>query len=408
MNQDFNKDIRSNLHDENNTSFENHIMGIEINSSLSKKGELLSKIKKFFINVNYGFNEFNQKRPLVGYSLKRICAAFVTLFLALAILFVLLKMVTPDSAFMSDINFDKSEIKPGNDAYMKLLNKRKESVGLTGPTIQQILRYFYNILPIFEKTIYLIDAKGEQHETHQLVYFGLVFSSKFGTPFQQDVWGLFKKAIPTSFKFGFVAIAATYLIGIPIGILAAKFKDKSVDGIINGFSAFLIAVPPLIIVMFVFLFSVKLFNISTIYSPDKIMTFIVPVFVIVLMYIPQVIVQTRRYVVDEMSSEYTKFAMSKGMSQSRVFFIHIFRNAGIRVIRDIPVFLIATLFGSSIFTEQQWSVDGMSQYIVGGVAMRETFLVMGYVTIAALAGIISSLIADLIMALMDPRVKLTK
>gem|GEM_PF-948444 len=77
-----------------------------------------------------------------------------------------------------------------------------------------------------------------------------------------------------------------------------------------------------------------------------------PVIGIVLLIMPMIIVNTRRFVVDEMTADYTKFALSKGLSGKYVFFVHVFRNAGVRLVRDIPIMFIITLFGSSILVEQ--------------------------------------------------------
>jgi len=71
------------------------------------------------------------------------------------------------------------------------------------------------------------------------------------------------------------------------------------------------------------------------------------------MIMPTNIIMTRRYVIDEMTNDYTRFAYSQGLSTNRVFYIQIFRNAGIRIIRQFPVDIAATLFGSSMLVEQQ-------------------------------------------------------
>lgn len=385
------------------------IMDLSVNEKLKPKGATASKLKSMFISSREAVVEFNAKRPLLFYSLKRIFFSLLTLILAIAIIFLLLVMVTPDTTYVSDLT-DKSDIKPGTDKYYQLIENRKKSVGLTGSAFNQIWNYFYNILPFFEKHITLIDMNDGEPTGKILttnMFFGVVFTNSFGQPFVSNVGDLFAKAMPISFMFGFTALSLTYLIGIPLGITAARHKGKWIDNVLNGSSATLICVPPLVIVMLLFIFFSKITGISTIYSPGDIGTFLAPVFVIVVMYIPTVIVETRRYIVDEMTSDYTKFAESKGMKPGRVFYIHIFRNAGIRIIRTIPIALVATVFGSSIFTEQQWSIPGMSRFIVGGVAQREIFVVLGYISIASFFGIITSLISDLIMAIMDPRVKLS-
>ncbi|WP_238336056.1 ABC transporter permease subunit [Spiroplasma citri] len=126
------------------------------------------------------------------------------------------------------------------------------------------------------------------------------------------------------------------------------------------------------------------------------------------MIAPPIVINTRRYVIDEMTADYTKFALSKGMTNRYIFYIHIFRNAGIRIFRLLPAAFVTTIFGASIFAEQNWAIPGMSKFIVSGVGNKDSFVVMGYILLTATAGIATSLISDIMMAILDPRVKLTK
>ncbi|MBY7704981.1 ABC transporter permease subunit [Vibrio harveyi] len=73
----------------------------------------------------------------------------------------------------------------------------------------------------------------------------------------------------------------------------------------------------------------------------------------VIINIPIVASYTRRYVIEEVTADYVKFTLSKGMSTRRAYYLHIFRNSGIRTIRTIPSQIILTMFGSSILTETQ-------------------------------------------------------
>jgi oligopeptide transport system permease protein len=56
---------------------------------------------------------------------------------------------------------------------------------------------------------------------------------------------------------------------------------------------------------------------------------------------------------DEISNDYTSLALAKGLSSRRIYYVHIFRNAGIRILQAIPGVFVATIFGLSILTEKQ-------------------------------------------------------
>jgi oligopeptide transport system permease protein len=68
---------------------------------------------------------------------------------------------------------------------------------------------------------------------------------------------------------------------------------------------------------------------------------------------PPIVIMTRRYVIDEMTADYTKFAYSQGFSINKIYYVYIFRNAGIKVLRDFPEAFFATLFGASMLVETQ-------------------------------------------------------
>lgn len=374
--------------------------------------------------TKYGFSKFNQSRieflnrtPLVSYSIKRILYAIITLYLAMIVMYALLRIVTPDSVYISDINLDKAGIKPGTEMYYALIANRKQLLGVDGSLISQIFKYLNNITPLWRKTI-LIDPTfviNEATNTLEItgteikmwMYLGVIFGKTTAIPLGTLVQDAFAEAIPVSFKIGAIAVGLSYIIGMPLGILAAKYKEKWQDNSINGINLILLAIPSLVIIKILYEFSIYYMNAGALYEGASLYTKMFPVIGVMLLVMPTIIVTTRRYVIDEMTADYTKFAMSKGLSSTYVFYVHVFRNAFIRMVKNIPEIFILTLFGSSILVEQHWTVPGMSKFILAGVKDRDTFVVLGYIYVSAGVGIFANLIGDLALAVLDPRVKLT-
>ncbi|AGM24987.1 oligopeptide ABC transporter permease OppB [Spiroplasma chrysopicola] len=378
--------------------------------------------KKFslLVNLKYHLNlywlnskEFFNKFPLLGYSLKRIFFSLITLILAICAIFILLRLVTPDDTYVSDIDLAKLKIIPGSPEYNALLTERMKIFGVYGSIWSQLGTYLRNVTPFIKKTL-LVNTyydsvtghlTGDSYETW--FYLGTIFSAAVGQP-GELVSTAFARAIPYSFAFGSVTVLLAYFIGVPLGIISAKHKEKSVDNGINSAVITLLAIPPVIIVIGIYLISIYVFRAHGLFSSGGFSTKFWPVVAIFLMIAPPIVLTTRRYVIDEMTADYTKFALSKGMSDSYVFYIHIFRNAGIRIFRVFPTAFVTTIFGASIFAEQNWGIPGMSRFIVAGVAAKDSFVVMGYILLTATAGIATSLLADIMMAVLDPRIKLTK
>lgn len=378
-----------------------------------KRTSWLAEMKYRTNMFNHYRREFFDRFPLLGYSLKRIFFAIITLLLAICVIFILLRLVTPDDIYISDIDINKLNILPGTPEYNNLLEQRMKIFGVYGSIWSQLGTYLYNIMPFLKKTIIVNSAfdpvtgqlVGDKITT--FIYLGVVFSTAVAQP-GELVSEIFARAIPYSFAFGSVAVLLAYLIGVPLGIISAKNKERSVDNTINAASIIFLAIPPVVLVVGVYLISINAFQAHGLFSSGTFDTKFWPVFAIFLMITPPIVINTRRYVIDEMTADYTNFALSKGMTKRYIFYIHIFRNAGIRIFRLFPTAFVTTIFGASIFAEQNWSIPGMSKFIVSGVGNKDSFVVMGYILLTATSGIITSLLADIIMAVLDPRVKLTK
>lgn len=161
-----------------------------------------------------------------------------------------------------------------------------------------------------------------------------------------------RNAVGPSFLIGSIAVAFSYVIGIPLGIECARFRNKKPDSIINTFNTILVALPALVIVILIFLIS-TMFGGSILYVTGSFSTRFWPIVVLFLLLTPSVVIMTRRYVLDEISSDYTALALAKGLTSRRIYYIHIFRNAGIRIIQAIPGMFVAAVFGLSLLTEKQ-------------------------------------------------------
>ncbi|AUM62846.1 oligopeptide ABC transporter permease OppB [Spiroplasma monobiae] len=393
---------------------------LELFDEISLKDEIkqtktshIENLKNGFRKTNASFDEFMQKNPLFSYSLKRILYAFITLYIAIAVVFVMLRMVTTDGAYLSDIDLAKHGIVYDTPEYWALLETRMKMFGVFGPMIEQMFIYLRNITPFIPKTVILnaqIDDSGQLVGDSVTMWFYLgVFMNKAsgGVP-GSLVQEAFARSIPTSFKIGSIGVIMSYVLGVPLGILAAKNKEKSADNAINGTSLIISAIPALVIISLLYKASIYIFGAQGAFEGAGFGTQIWPVIGVMLLIMPMIIVNTRRFVLDEMTADYAKFALSKGLSEKYVFYVHIFRNAGIRLVKTLPEIFVLTLFGSSILVERHWSIDGMSKFILNGVSNKDTFVVLGYIFVSASAGVFSSLIGDLLLATLDPRIKLTK
>ncbi|KAF5295839.1 hypothetical protein FQA39_LY13012 [Lamprigera yunnana] len=94
----------------------------------------------------------------------------------------------------------------------------------------------------------------------------IVASPSIGTPGSSEILVLFSKAIPYSLAFGSTAVVISYLIGIPLGIQAAKRKGKAADSAINGVSTFIYAIPGAVLIIAIYLLSISVFGHSAMFG----------------------------------------------------------------------------------------------------------------------------------------------
>ncbi|WP_026389661.1 oligopeptide ABC transporter permease OppB [[Acholeplasma] multilocale] len=408
------------------------------------KGSWLKQAKYKYEDVTADMHRFFRQHPLFGYSFKRIFYGFATLLVAIIVLFLIVNAVTDVEQYMPEYWNKLGLGSKGSEKYMAFLEKRMRLFGVYGSVGDRLATYLRNLTPFIPKTIitsqiFSIDGMDVSAITGQnvtfvledlikmnpgnidsiinssiqtktvLVHLGVVSSKAIGQPGSTEIMGLFNKAIPYSFAFGSVSVIISYLIGVPLGIQAAKRKGKTSDSIINGVNILLVAIPGVVIIIGIYLLSISGFGHSAIFSSGSFWTKFWPVVALVIMMTPSTVILTRRYVIDEMTSDYTKFAFAKGMGEAKVYYIHIFRNAGIRILRQFPLDLAVTLFGASILTEQQWGIPGMSPFIVKAISgEKDSFVILGYISFAAFVRIFATLVSDLMMVWMDPRVSLGK
>lgn len=397
--------------------FKNELLSedFDLSSELDNHEKIskLTTIKYWYSDLNANIYKFFVRHPLYAYSFKRIVYGLITLLVAIVLLYAITRAITPDEKYLPP-NYEKLGL--SKKAQDELLIDRMKKFGVYGPFWEQVLNYLKNIIPFIPKhilvdAVYGVDNAGnwtaEQIFDTRFVYLGAVSSPSIAQE-SSDVFKLFKTAMPYSFMFGSIAIIIANTLGILIGIQQAKKKNRLFDNLFSGTSAFLVALPSLVIVLVVFIFSVSILGSSGLYNTGSFATKFWPIMTMVIINIPIVASYTRRYVIEEVTADYVKFTLSKGMSTRRAYYLHIFRNSGIRTIRTIPSQIILTMFGSSILTETQWSIPGMGQYIIKSAGGNDFFVFLGFTVLSSFATIFASLLSDLIYVWLDPRVSLTK
>ena len=215
--------------------------------------------------------------------------------------------------------------------------------------------------------------------------------------------------IENSFVIGLIAVIIAYLFGLPIGILMASRKDKLADKIGNAYIIFIMAVPSL---AYIFLFATigtTVFGLPYKFANAqvKILAYFLPVISLALPSIGGLMKWMRRFMIDQMNSDYVKFARAEGLSENEIFFKHISKNAMIFLVHGIPGNILGCLVGA-IVTERVYSVPGIGGLMTTAIGTHDNGIIVATTVFYTFLSILSLILGDLLLAKYDPRISLTQ
>ena len=210
-----------------------------------------------------------------------------------------------------------------------------------------------------------------------------------------------------SFVIGVIASLLAYFLGIPLGAIIARNKGKLVDKIGTGYIIFIMAVPSL-----AYIFMIKaiggMMGLPTTFNMDdlKWVYYVLPVISLTLRDVGGLMRWLRRFMIDQMNSDYVKFARSTGLSENEIFFKHIRKNAIIPIVHGIPGTFLGAVVGA-IVTERVYVVPGAGNMLTRAINTYDNGVIVGMTLFYAILTVLSLILGDLLMATVDPRISFT-
>ena len=210
-----------------------------------------------------------------------------------------------------------------------------------------------------------------------------------------------------SFVIGILSVIMAYVLAVPLGILMANNKDKLIDKLGTIYIVFIMAVPSL---GYIFLFKAiggKL-GLPTTFdmeNPTWLM-YVLPIVSLALPSIANLMKWLRRYMIDQMNADYVKFARSGGLSEGEIFRKHILKNAIIPIVHGIPSSVLFSLTGA-IITERVYVVPGVGNVLTKAINAYDNGVIVGVTLFYAVLSVVSLILGDILMSLMDPRISFT-
>jgi microcin C transport system permease protein len=245
----------------------------------------------------------------------------------------------------------------------------------------------------------------------------------FGNSFFRDrsVVSLIADKLPVSISIGLWTTLITYLVSIPLGIRKAVKDGSRFDVWTSGVIIFGYAVPSfLFAVLLIVLFAggsyLSVFPLRGLFSdnwaaldwPDKILDYFwhiaLPITALVIGGFATLTMLTKNSFLDEINKQYVLTARAKGLTERRVLYGHVFRNAMLLVVAGFPAAFIGILFTGSLLIEVIFSLDGLGLLGFEAAINRDYPIMFGTLYVFTLIGLVLKLVSDLTYMMIDPRI----
>ena len=246
------------------------------------------------------------------------------------------------------------------------------------------------------------------------------FRGDFGQSYtyKYEVTKLIGQRIGNTVWLSLLTLILTYLIALPLGMIAGRFQNSWADKAIVVYTFITYSIPVFVFALvLLWLFGYTLGWFPTRGSVDsdvvagtlgyyvnKFHHMILPAFTMAILSTTGTIQYLRTGVIDAKSQDYVRTARAKGVPENVVFNRHIFRNS----ILPIAAFLgyeFTGLIGGSVFIENIFSYPGMGNLFVTSITGRDYSVILALLLLFGTATLLGTLLSDIIMSIVDPRVR---
>ncbi len=310
---------------------------------------------------------------MVKYTLKRLIQGLITVLVIGTIVFLLLRLMPPDYYFTEDELMKLTEAEK---------NERLEAAGYMDPIIVQLGRFYKGIVTF-------------DFGTSRRIQSGIAVTKVIGSKFT------------VSMKLGLIALCISVVIGVLLGILQTIQKGKVGDWIVTAYTIIVNAVPSLVLYSLVLVFGSLVLGLPSVYSSrtNTALSCVLPVTCLCLGSIAGYALWTRRYMVDELNKDYIRLAKIKGLTNGEIMVKHVLRNAFVPLAQYLPASFLLTISGS-LLVETFFSVPGMGPLLTNAIKLYDLNVVQCLVLLYASLSILGVFLGDVLMMLIDPRIKL--
>ena len=310
--------------------------------------------------------------PYIG---RRLIATIPVLAVVAVVVFMLLRLTTGDPA----------AIIAGDNATSQDVAAIRTRLGLDRPLVEQFAIWLGRL------------ARGD---------FGESFF------FKKPVSELIAERVEPTLALAVSTIVLTILLAVPLGMLAAWWRDRWLDRVVMGFSVLGFSVPVFVIgYLLIYFFAIELAWLP-VQGYQRVREglggfaerLILPSVTLAVVFVALIARITRASVLEVLNADYVRTARAKGLGELPVMVRHVLRNAAVPIVTIIGVG-IATLIGGVVVTESVYSIPGLGRLTVDAVLARDYPTVQAVILIFSVVYVLINLLVDLSYTLLDPRIR---
>jgi peptide/nickel transport system permease protein len=293
-------------------------------------------------------------------------------------------------------------LSPGN-----YLDQLRLTPGISRRYIEeQVKKYHLDSRNVFERYWYWLVPAVQGEFGDSLLY-------------KRPVWGMLGERVLNTLMLTGAALIFSWGLAIPLGVLAAVYRNRWVDKLCSFISFFGLSIPSVFLSLLMVLFAVKtgLFPAGGIHDQrnwdgfttwqqitDTLWHLALPTIVLGTIGMAQYMRQMRSEMIETLSQDYVRTARAKGLSRWQVVYRHALGNA-INPLVTLFGFSIAFLLGGALLTEYVFGWPGLGLLIYDSLANKDEPLVMAAVTMLVIMLVLGNMIADIMLAFIDPRIR---
>ncbi|NCQ25043.1 MAG: microcin C ABC transporter permease YejB [Roseovarius sp.] len=305
----------------------------------------------------------------------------------------------------SDTGQDLVGTAGGSDAYLgarglppELIKELEEQFGLDKPPVERFFNMMWNYLRLD---------------------FGESYFRKI------EVLDLVLEKMPVSITLGLWSTLIAYIVSIPLGVAKAVRDGTRFDTWTSGVIIVAYAIPAflfaiLLLVLFAGGSYFQIFPLRGLTSDtfdqlsvlgkiaDYLWHIALPVIASTISAFATLTLLTKNSFLDEVKKQYVMTARAKGLSERRVLYGHVFRNAMLIVIAGFPAVFVGVFFGGSVLIETIFSLDGLGRLGFEAAVGRDYPVMFGTLFLFGLIGLVVGILSDLMYVLVDPRIDFEK